>query len=189
VKKPTIVLLCGYARAGKDTFALGMATAAAPNLVRTSFAYALKEAADIYLAKLNVYCADQGRTFHAEQFKIAHRNFLVEAGRTARSVNQDVFADCLVERVEGYEKTHVAVTDWRYQNEYEVIKRDLGRIGWRVVTVWIETIGTFAANEEEALTIAEIRRNLYFEHEFFFRPNSEDAVRAEGHRFASTLGL
>jgi hypothetical protein len=189
MKKPTIVLLCGYARAGKDTFALGMATAAAPNLVRTSFAYALKEAADIYLSKLNVYCADQGQTFHAERFKLAHRNFLVEAGRTARSINQDVFADCLVERVNGYENTHVAVTDWRYQNEYEVVKRDLGGIGWRVVTVWVETIGTFAANEEEALTIAEIRRNLYFEHEFFFRPNSPDAVRAEGHRFASTLGL
>lgn len=187
--KPTIVLICGYARAGKDTFALGMSEAAAPNLVRTSFAYALKEAADIYLAKLNVYCADQGQTFHAERFKLAHRAFLVEAGRTARSINQDVFADSLVDRVAGYERTHVAVTDWRYRNEYEVVKRDLGGIGWRVATVWIETIGTFAANEEEALNIADIRRNLYFEHEFFFRPNSAEAIQAEGRRFASTLAL
>lgn len=187
MQKPTIVLLCGYARAGKDTFALGMAEAAAPDLIRTSFAYALKEAADIYLAKLGVH--DDGNSFFSERFKLAHRAFLVEAGRTARAVNVDVFADALVERVATFERTHVAVTDWRYRNEYEVIQRDLGSAGWTVRTVWLETIGTFAANEEEALTIADIRRNLPFDYEFYFRPGSAEAVKDEGKRFAATLRL
>lgn len=187
MSKPTIVLLCGYARAGKDTFALGMSKAAEPNLIRTSFAYALKDAGDLYLAKLGVCDADN--SFFSERFKLAHRAFLVEAGRTARAVNQDVFANALVARVAGYENTHVAVTDWRYRNEYEVIRRDLGAIGWKVVTVWLETIGTFAANEEEALTIADIRRNLPFDYEFYFRANSPEAVKEEGKRFAATLRL
>jgi hypothetical protein len=184
--KPTIVLLCGYARAGKDTFALGM-TDGAPDLARTSFAAALKQSADVLLSELEIYSL--GNTFFSEAFKNKHRAFLVEAGRCARSINQDVFADHLVSKVSGYETTNVVVTDWRYRNEYDVIKRDLGAIGWKVVPVWIETIGTFAANVEEALTIADIRRHLPFEHEFFFRPCSEEGVRAEGKRFAHALAL
>lgn len=187
MSKPTIVLLCGYARAGKDTFALGMSDAVGADLARTSFAFALKEAGDLYLAKLGVH--DPDNSFFSERFKLAHRAFLVEAGRTARAVNPDVFVNALVDRVKDFQKTHVVVTDWRYRNEYEVIQRDLGRAGWKVRTVWLETIGTFAANEEEALTIAEIRRNLPFDYEFYFRPNSAEAVYDEGKRFAATLRL
>lgn len=186
--KPTIILLCGYARAGKDTFAEGMIEGA-QSLEATSFATALKFAADSYLEQLALANKETGRTFWNEQFKVAHRDFLVTAGKFARSIDVDVFANALVNRVCHLQTTNIVVTDWRYLNEYAVISRELSRIGWRVVTVWLETIGTFAANEEEALTIAEIRRAMATDYEYFFRPSSKEAVKEMGKDLARSLQL
>jgi adenosyl cobinamide kinase/adenosyl cobinamide phosphate guanylyltransferase len=188
MSKPTIILLCGYARAGKDTFAEGMIDGS-QSLQATSFATALKFAADTYLESLRLAHAEAGRTFWDEKFKIAHRDFLVTAGKFARSIDVDVFANALVNRVAHLETTNIVVTDWRYLNEFNVILRDLGRIGWRVVTVWVETIGVFAANEEEALTIAEIRRAMATDYEYFFRPSSKEAVKEMGKDLARNLKL
>ena len=51
-RRPTIVLLSGYARAGKNTFALGMQDVC-DNLIETSIAYSLKEACDFFKLDIN----------------------------------------------------------------------------------------------------------------------------------------
>ena len=184
-QRPTIILLSGYARAGKNTFALGMQDVC-DNLIETSIAFSLKEACDEMVYGLNLNYKREN-TFFNEEFKAKHRDFLVATGRFARSLNKDVFVNELINRV-AYAKTcNVVVTDWRYLNEVNCIREKLTE--WRIVTVYIETLGLFAINEEEALSIAEIRRAMACDYEFYFAPNSASAVISTGRNLARELGL
>jgi hypothetical protein len=79
------------------------------------------------------------------------------------------------------------VTDWRYLNEYRRAKELMP--DFKVITVYIETAGLLPANEEEAKSIAEIKRELVWDYEFYFSPNSQDAILKQGAHFARTLNL
>jgi hypothetical protein len=106
---------------------------------------------------------------------------------SARSLNQDVFIDGLIDRIGHLKNYHVVVPDWRYLNEVNRIRETL--TDWRIITVYIETLGNFAINEEEALSIAEMRRAMACDYEFYFAPNSASAIISTGRNLARELGL
>ena len=191
---PTIVLITGAARSGKDTLADGLIAGATGPVHRIRFADALKEAADDFMACLGL---DRHGSFLNEGFKSRHRDFLVNAGTFARSLDVDVFAYLLVQRAQGFAvgmaltglRPVVVVSDWRYLNELKVIRDVLGLAGWRVITVEVSTAGVTAANDEEAQSLGSIRREVVTDLSFSFTPNSAAAVRREGMDLARSIGI
>ena len=190
-----VVLVSGYARAGKNTFADGMVRKSRKfdgRLVETSFAAELKSAANAYLDEIGLLTASSD--FFEESFKNKYRAALVELGRMSRDIDKDIFAKKVADRVldmsDLYDRdTPFVVTDWRYLNEYRVLRDILEPRGFRVVTVRIDTAGILPSNDEELHSLAEIRRNMAPDREFVFAPNQRDAILAEGERFAAELGL
>jgi len=57
------------------------------------------------------------------------------------------------------------------------------------VTVYIETTGVGAANEEEGLSIGEMFREVAFDHQFYIRQNDAQGIKQEGARIAALYGI
>jgi adenosyl cobinamide kinase/adenosyl cobinamide phosphate guanylyltransferase len=184
IKAPqTIVLLSGYARSGKDTFAEGM-TRYSVDIKRIAYADALKDAANEYARNLGLSV-----NFHEETFKAQHRDTLVAMGRFARSIHRDVFVFNLTEAA-NRERGHVVVTDCRYLNETIVTKQIMGEVrGWRVIHLHIETEGVGPANDEEASSIREMLEGVIPDQTYVFKPNTAVTIREVGASVAKHLQL
>jgi adenosyl cobinamide kinase/adenosyl cobinamide phosphate guanylyltransferase len=184
IKAPqTIVLLSGYARSGKDTFAEGM-TRYSVDIKRIAYADALKDAANEYARNLGLSV-----NFHEETFKAQHRDTLVAMGRFARSIHRDVFVFNLTEAA-NRERGHVVVTDCRYLNETIVTKQIMGEVrGWRVIHLHIETEGVGPANDEEASSIREMLEGVIPDQTYVFKPNTAAMIRDVGKSVAKHLEL
>ena len=196
---PTVVLITGFARSGKDTLAAGIIEGARrSDCAQINFADGLKESANKFLEWVGLL--DDETDFFDDDYKARNRNVLVELGRFARSHDKDIFAKMLCADADEFSRSKrreetlkdvlVVVSDWRYMNELRVVRERLGDgLGWRVVTVRVDTLGVYAANEEEGLSIGEITREHASDYGFVFAPGSAKAVEAEGRYLARTLGL
>jgi len=195
--KRTLILITGYARAGKDTLADGIVEGARHNVLRHNFADALKQRCDQFLESLNIGGTDSPCSFYNDDFKVRNRHFLVAAGTFARSLDPDVFAKALVNRCEQHEENMadigeactVVCSDWRYSNEYFVPMLLLGVWGWDIYTVSVDTLGITAACEEEGKSIGGILRECPVNVSFTFAPNNSQIIRAEGKHLARTLAI
>lgn len=191
----TLVLVTGYARSGKDTLAEGIMTGISASTrwaEKRSFADTLKEGGNEYLKFLGLDSDDSD--FYNEDFKVRHRDYLVTAGRLARSINVDIFAAAFTNKCISYCSTHgpgmVVCPDWRYLNEYRFVKLWLGDCyGWRIVTVKIDTVGVGPANEEEGLSIGAMTREMAFDISLKFQPDRAQLIKAEGKNIARQIGL
>lgn len=187
---PTLVLICGFARAGKDSLAEGILEWSRRPSRKTSFAAHLKDAANDFLWSLNL----EG-DFHNEAFKVKHRDVLVTLGKFARSLNPDVFAENLAHFVpiqmgpDEVAPETVVVSDWRYINELRVSQSILWNLGWKVRTVYVSTAGIGPANDEELDSIAEIRASHSFDQEYIFKPNARQQIMSEGRILAKSWRL
>jgi hypothetical protein len=194
--QPTLILITGYARSGKDTLAEGLVRGAsgAYPILRRNYADSLKAAANTFLQEVGIL--NEFVNFNNEAFKTKHRDILVALGAGARSVNASVFADILVEDCLAFEADQrdgrppvVIASDWRYANELYVARGRLEELGWRIVTVMVQTPSIEAANQEEGLSIGEIVRNIAPEHTYVFRPQSAYQIHVEGKQLAAKLGI
>ena len=179
----TIVLLSGYARSGKDTFAEGMIRYS-QDIKRIAFADALKDAANDFSINLGLSV-----NFHDDTVKATHRETLVALGRFARSIHKDVFVYNLTEAATR-ERGHVVVTDTRYINEVVVTKQLMNEVrGWRVIHLHIETEGVGPANDEEAASIREMLEGCIPTQTYVFKPNTAVILREVGKSVAKHLEL
>jgi hypothetical protein len=187
---PTLVLISGFARAGKDTLATGILEWARRPSRKTNFADYLKDAANDYLMSLNL----EGN-FHNEEFKVRHRDFLVAAGKLARSLDVDIFAKNLANfcpirmSPDDLAPETVVCSDLRYANEVAVCQDTLHDLGWRVRTIYVATAGIGPANQEELDSICEIREKHAFDLELTFAPNSRNTIMQEGRYIAKSWRL
>ena len=187
---PTLVLIAGFARAGKSTLANGLLEWSTRPAEHINFADALKEAANHYLDYLQL----DGNFFN-EDFKVENRQFLVEAGKFARRLDRDVFARhfanwCPVMKHHDQPSPETVVcSDWRYINELRVCQDILWDKGWKVRTVYVSTAGVGAANDEEFDSIAEIRASHLFDQEYIFKPNARNQIMTEGRNLAKSWRL
>jgi len=187
---PTLVLISGFARAGKDTLAQGILEWSTRPAEHINFADALKEAGNHFLGYLQL----QG-DFFREDFKVENRKFLVDAGTFARSIDRDVFARhfanwCpVMKHPDNVSPETVVCSDWRYVNELRVCQDVLWELGWRVRTIHVATAGIGPANDEELDSLAEIRSTHLFDQEFIFRPNARQEIMAEGRNLARAWKL
>jgi hypothetical protein len=133
--------------------------------------------------------------FHNEAFKVKNRDFLVAAGRLARSIDKDIFAKnlayyCPIQMTPGEQAPETVVcSDWRYLNELQVSQTILHDLGWKVRTIYVSTSGVEAANSEELDSIMEIRERYAFDLEMTFAPNSRNTIMQEGRYIAKTWRL
>lgn len=193
--KPTLILITGFARAGKDTLADGiiMGSSGSFSILRRNYADSLKDAGNNFLEDIGLRSPTVD--FKNEPFKVRHRDMLVALGAGARSINPSVFADLFVDACLEFEVQNgpkgkpplVIASDWRYVNELRVPQARLA--GWRIVTVMIDTAGITAANEEEGLSIGQITRDVAPDFCYAFRPDSAHKIYAEGKQLAARLGL
>lgn len=191
---PTLILITGYARSGKDTLAEGIMSGISTKsgwALKLNFADALKQAGNEYLHGLGLDA--DGVDFFEDSFKARNRAFLVSAGTLARSINKDVFAIKFVEKCLSFTASHgtgvVVSSDWRYLNELRVAEDHLLRLGWNIVTVEIRTAGLEPANEEEGLSIGEIIRQHSPALSLMFQPDRSQLIKAEGRNLARQIGL
>jgi hypothetical protein len=134
--------LCGFARSGKDTAAIGMA-----GYVRKAFADALKVEAAAYC--MSVYRINPMRCTPEE--KEAIRWFLVGHGRARRLQHPDYWIEAMESSLpHALPRSMIVVTDVRYANECEWIERNGGRV------VMIIRPGVVAARDEERESIGQI---------------------------------
>ena len=187
---PTLVLIAGFARAGKDTLASGILEWSTRPSRKQNYADYLKDAGNDFLMSLNL-----PGDFHSEPFKIQHRDFLVAAGRLARSIDVDIFAKnlanfCPIQMTpDQLAPETVVCSDLRYANEVEVCQDVLHDLGWKVRTIYVSTAGVGPANDEELDSIAEIRQRHAFDLELTFAPNSRNTIMQEGRYIARSWRL
>lgn len=157
MKQKTIVLVSGYAQAGKDTFA----NAVVHNLLGREadvfkFAEALREALASALGVLRI---ERSVWTEVKEEKDKLRPVLVELGEYARDYDEDVFANFLADEIETslVAFTDVAlVTDLRYYNEHQIIKALATRRGWQFYWVHIVREGNLPANDTERASVAHL---------------------------------
>lgn len=173
MRQPTVILVCGYARAGKDTFAAAVLDLV-PGARKVAFADILKAAGNLFLERLNLH----GRAdLTTEQDKVRFRDFLVAGGRMARAIEPNVFADIaartaymnlLAGRV-------VVMPDWRYRNELEAVQTVCAP--HRVVTVKLHRFDSGPANDEEYIHMREIESVCRLDHEAAFKSGETGLIR------------
>lgn len=118
-----VILVTGYARAGKDTFASGL-RACCPTMVRVQFSSPLKEAACLAFRHFG-----QQVDFFDDSIKEQprYREVLLAMGKAATDVQTGVFAEAAFVNVKRFldQGYHVVLTDWRRPIEYEIIRAGL----------------------------------------------------------------
>ena len=187
---PTLVLISGFARAGKDTLASGLLEWSTRPAEHINFADALKEAGNHFMDYLGL----EGN-FMTEDFKCENRDALVAMGRFARRLDKDVFARhfanwCpVMKHHDQVSPETVVCSDWRYINELRVCQDILWEKGWKVRTIYVSTAGVGPANDEELDSIAEIRANHLFDQEYIFKPNARQQIMSEGRILAKSWRL
>ena len=187
---PTLVLIAGFARAGKDTLASGLLEWSTRPAEHINFADALKQASNHYLDYLGL-----DGSFFNEDFKVENRDFLVNAGKFARRLDKDVFARhfanwCpVMKHHDQVAPETVVCSDWRYINELRVCQDILWEKGWKVRTIHVATAGLGPANDEELDSIAEIRASHLFDQEYIFKPNARNQIMSEGRLLARSWKL
>lgn len=156
VVNPKIILISGYARAGKDTFAEALIH---PLTVahRVSFAYELKEIANKTLWMLGLSHID----LHKDEDKVKYRDILIGIARTARKADPAIFARLACRKIDEIRNAgaHVVITDWRYANEHEYLCEKYG--AQNIVTVMVNKVGNMPAHEEEGESIAGILSTIH----------------------------
>jgi len=175
--KPTVFLITGYARAGKDTLADRILAITGGRKV--AFADTLKEAGNRFFTCLGIESVDLKENAH----KVAHRELLVAMGKAARSIDRDIFARHAAEtaRYHILAGRCVVIPDWRYENEHQVVHQIVYPAP--VVRVHILTNGVGPANEEEDDSIHKIMYNGV-KHTNCFKPGDLAGIDDWAHELA-----
>ena len=187
-----IVMLYGYARAGKDTLADGLSIGSKNGMVRLSFASYLKAAvAEAVSCFVKVDYAN-------ETDKLQDRDLLVEFGRAVRRRNPLAFAQCLCQDMYNHDKWpevfatrggSYVITDARYFNEYQHVTQWAKEHGHPVVSVYVWREGNSYANIEERDSIREVLEHVKFDYLIDGEAYDADNVRQKGIDLAKTLNL
>jgi hypothetical protein len=173
MKQPTVILVTGYARTGKDTFAQAVLDLV-PGARKVAFADDLKNASNFFLERLGLHGKADLRT---EADKIRFRDFLVAGGKMARALDKDVFANLaarsaylnlLAGRV-------VVMPDWRYRNELVCVQTVCAP--HKVLTVRLHREDTGPANDEEAWSMHQIEDTCRVDYSGAFRSGETGLIR------------
>lgn len=180
--EPKIVMISGYARSGKDTFASAVIKSA-KNAHRVSFAHELKEVANKTLWMLGLRHIDM----HNEEDKVKYRDLLIGIAKTARAAEPEIFARLACRRIEEIRAagSHVVITDWRYSNEHEYLCDRFG--AQNIVTVYIDREGNLPAHEEEKTSVGGILSSIHMHGSVFAKDGDTNTLMLKGNWLGESL--
>jgi len=121
--KPTIILLRGYSGSGKDT--VGKMLIDKHGFRRFAFADGLKQMiAHEYGCSIATLHSQEGKQEICEETGETWRQVMLRVALEAKEADPDVFARmCATEiRIAGM-PSRIVITDWRFPNERDVLKR------------------------------------------------------------------
>lgn len=173
MKQPTVILVTGYARTGKDTFADAFISLV-PGSRKVAFADILKDAGNLFLERLNLHgMADLNR----DSDKFRFRDFLVAGGKMARALQPDVFAEraATVAKLNLQAGRCVVISDWRYANELVAVQTICAP--YKIVTVRLHREDTGPANDEEAVHMHNIEDTCRVDYEGAYRSGDTGLIR------------
>lgn len=175
VVNPKIILISGYARSGKDTFASALIRSAG-NAHRVSFAYELKEVANKTLWMLGLSHIDM----HNDEDKVKYRDLLIGIAKAARAAEPEIFARLACRRIEEIRAagSHVIITDWRYTNEHEYLCERYGKEN--IFTVYIDREGNTPAHEEERQSVGGILSSIHIDGSVFAKDGDTNTLLLKG---------
>lgn len=181
-----IIMLYGYARAGKDTLADGIIEGAENEVWRCSFAKSLKFAVNIAVREF-IDTVD----YDVEADKLQDRDLLVEFGRAVRRRDPMAFAKRLCYWIGNPSagREHHVITDARYFNEYQFVAEWAKEHGYSLTTVYVWREGNTYANIEERDSIREVLEHVKFDYLIDGEAYDADNVRKKGIDLAKTLNL
>jgi hypothetical protein len=117
-----IVFIRGFAGAGKDT--LGACFTEHHGFTRFAFADALKETvAEKYSVNISVLHSQEGKRQICAANGKTWREILISEAAAEREKDPNVFAEMTALAIIATGAKRVVLTDWRYPNEYSVIRR------------------------------------------------------------------
>ena len=116
-----IVFIRGFAGAGKDT--LGACFTEHFGFKRFAFADALKEmVAEKYGVDIAVLHSQEGKRGVCAANGKTWREILISEAAAEREKDPDIFAKMTAVAIGAAEARRVVLTDWRYPNEYSIIR-------------------------------------------------------------------
>lgn len=180
--EPTVVMVSGYARAGKDTLAKEICRITGGK--RLAFADQLKDTCNLMLEKYDLH----GKVdFRSETDKVRHRNVLIAVGEALRSIDKDIFARTVAAEARWnlVASRVVVISDWRYQNELEVVTAKVAP--FRVIRVEVAREGALPAGEEEKANQQAIR-NAGLDYMQYFNPGDIAGINALAQEIADNIG-
>jgi hypothetical protein len=179
-----LILVCGFARSGKDTFAKGI-RARATDAIRFAYADKLKRALEVAANELGIKV-----DYNDDAEKAIDRPLFVEFGKAMRRRNKQVFARILENAIINLRaEQSIVVTDWRYLNEYEVAKEICDKWSVKLHTVHVVRHGWKAANDEEEMNLNEILAAVPMDETHFATSGDEESVLLAGIRTAKLWNL
>ena len=137
-----LILISGKARHGKDTLALGAAEYGFSNY---SFAKKLKETAREYLSP-----EDASKQWDDIKHRPDVRKLLQNVGATGRAYDRDIWIRRCEESIFSDGSDLVTISDCRFPNEIERMKRTMGECGYSVFAVRVDRPGFDNGLSEEA---------------------------------------
>lgn len=187
-----IILISGYARSGKDSLANALLDEfgkVQKEATVTKFANALKAAVQLALNELGLGHID---AFTEDpKLKALLRPLFVEVGKAARAIDKDVFVKRTLKDVGALleqGKEAVMISDCRYLNEAQLVRRFCGERGIYVSRLHITRIGTQAANEEEEQSLKELNRHDHGEDGWHFQEGDTAGIKAWAKRLVRPWG-
>lgn len=135
-----ILGICGYSKVGKDTLCESL-----QNYERHAFADVLKQQVTVMLKQIGIEVDLWGED------KEDWRDMLVFWGRKMRSRDRDYWVKQLYMRIGPDVEKRICITDLRYVNELRWVQSKQGLV------IGIERPGYGPANEEEAISLREVR--------------------------------
>lgn len=173
--EPKIVMISGYARSGKDTFASAVINGAR-NAHRVSFAHELKEVANKTLWMLGLGHIDM----HRDEDKVKYRDLLIGIARAARAADPSIFARLACRRIDEIRGAgaHVVITDWRYSNEHEYLCDKYGN--QNIVTVYLDREGNLPAHDEEKYSVGGILSSIHLNMSVFAKDGDVNDISLKG---------
>lgn len=120
----SIILLKGFSQSGKDF--IGKILCDNYNYERYAFADSLKSiVSQKYKCDINLLHSQTGKMNICENdiLKRSYRQILIDEAANLRHINQDVFVNYCCNEIYKTLPQKIVITDWRYLNEMEIIRK------------------------------------------------------------------
>ena len=149
----TIVLLRGYSGAGKDT--VGNVLVSKHGFRRFAFADGLKQMiAHEYGCSLATLHSPTGKQEICGETGESWREIMIRVALEAKHTDADVFAGLCMTEMRMAKPDRAVITDWRFPNEYDVLKRAFP--GARLVTVEVRRHNESPVDDESEHALADV---------------------------------